>query len=234
MNKLLKFLGIRVPDEPVQALEPGPEAPAVDLEIYNGLRVEVTTMDDRLLFVATLLGLHQDQGTLFQTSEAAIAPKEEGIPVKIRGYSNRQARAVYLEGNMMPGKKDEWPVEGLTLVRTANDRAFFRQETDAEVLITPVGRIGAQQETGKMVNISVGGACIRLKGQHHPGDKFLLKVRLHDEQGEMVFVCEVRRAIEKDGGWYEYGCRFVQLSENEQNRIAQSIYDLQRQKRFSA
>lgn len=231
MKKLLQqILGRAATKEKVQALET--EKPAVDLEIYNGLRVEVTTVDDRMLFAATLLGLQADKGILQQTSEAVIQPKEEGLPVKIRGFSNREMKAVYLEGTILPGEKGAWPVAGLSHIKTANDRAFFRQATDAEVNVAQLGRIGAKDEIGRMMNISVGGVCIYVKGRYHVGDKLILKVKIQDNQGEMVIVCEIRRAIEKNDG-YEYGCRFVQLSENEQNKIAQSIYEMQRQKRYS-
>lgn len=58
-----------------------------ELQIYSGMRVEVTTMDGRMLFVAKLMDLHGNQAELHQYSEADLS-QEEPFPVRIRGYSS--------------------------------------------------------------------------------------------------------------------------------------------------
>ena len=42
---------------------------------------------------------------------------------------------------------------------------------------------------------------------------------------------QVMRVIEKDGGKFEYGCRFLELTEEDQEKITQNIFAAQRQKR---
>ena len=59
------------------------------MEIYSGMRVEVTAFDGRMLFVAKLMGPHGNQAELHQYSEAAIS-QEEPLPVRIRGYSGKK------------------------------------------------------------------------------------------------------------------------------------------------
>lgn len=229
MNRLLQLFSKT--KETSKTAKPEPEAPAAALEAYNGLRVEVTSMTEILLFVATLLAVEGDTGKLHPVTQARVNPKEEGVPVKIRGFSTGENKAVYLEGRIFPEDAGDWKAEGLSLVRTANDRAFFRHETQMEAHLAPIGKIGAQEEACKLLNISVGGACVRATGRYDVGDKFLLKVGLQEGKGETVFFSEVRRAIEKDGGMFEYGCRFTQLSELEQEQITQAIFDLQRIRR---
>ena len=120
----MKFLDLfrkKANEEPVNAPE---EDDGEELEIYSGMRVEVTTEEGRLIFVAKLLGLRGNQAELHQYSEAEIALPEEPIHVRIRGYSDRDRKAVYMEGNISPKPNSIWQVEGLTLVQVGNDRAF--------------------------------------------------------------------------------------------------------------
>ena len=39
------------------------------------------------------------------------------------------------------------------------------------------------------------------------------------------------RIIEKDGGKFEYGCQFLELTEEDQGKITQNIFAVQRQRR---
>ena len=43
--------------------------------------------------------------------------------------------------------------------------------------------------------------------------------------------CEVLRVIDKGDSKFEYGCRFLELAEADQDRITQNIFDAQRKKR---
>ena len=107
---------------------PAPQAGEAqeELEIYSGMRVEVTTMEGRLLFVAKLLGLHDDKAELHQYSESDEFQEGESIHVRIRGYSDHDRKAVYMEGRISPMPHHIWQVEELTVARIGNDRAFFQ------------------------------------------------------------------------------------------------------------
>ena len=56
-------------------------------------------MDGRMLFVAKLMGLHGEQAELHQYSEATIS-QEEPFPVRIRGYSDRDRKVVWMVGKI--------------------------------------------------------------------------------------------------------------------------------------
>ena len=86
----------------------------------------------------------------------------------------------------------------------------------------------------KLLNISVGGASISSEHRYHEGDKFLLKVKLLEDRPESAMYSKVVRVIEKDGGAYEYGCRFLELTEADQEQITRNIFAAQRKKRGSA
>jgi len=199
------------------------------LDVYSGMRVEVTTDAGEILFVAKLLGLHGDKAELHQYSESEIAQDIGTIHARIRGYSDYERKAVYMEGVITSGPQRIWQVENLTVVRVGNDRAFFRLETNLEATATTFSGLGMGERPCKLLNISVGGACITSETPYHEGDKFLLKVKLLADRPESVIYSEVMRIIHKDK--VEYGCRFLELTEEDETKITQNIFTVQRQQR---
>lgn len=202
-----------------------------ELDIYSGMRVEVTTAAGQILFVAKLMGLHGDKAELHQYSEAAIVKDVETIHARIRGYSDYERKAVYMEGIITPGPKHIWQVEELTIVRVGNDRAFFRLTTNLDATATMFRGLAMGEKPCKLLNISVGGASVSSKYRYHEGDKFLLKVRLLEDRPESVMFSQIVRVVEKDEGKFEYGCRFLELTEVDQEQITRNIFAAQRQKR---
>ena len=204
---------------------------AEELDIYSGMRVEVTGLDGRMLFVAKLMGLHGNQAELHPYSKSAVSQTEEPFPVKIRGYSDRDRKAVSMEGVIASLPEDKWSVAELKLCRVGNDRAFFRLDTDLEATATMFSGLAMGEKPCRLLNISIGGARIRSEFRYHDGDRFLLKVRLLEERPESAMFAEVMRTVEKDDAGYEYGCRFLELTEADQDQITQNIFAAQRQKR---
>lgn len=199
--------------------------------IYSGMRVEVTGLDGRMLFVAKLVGLHGNQAELHQYSESTVSQAEEPIPVRIRGYSDRDRKAVYMEGVVAPLPQNKWSVAELRVSRTGNDRAFFRLDTDLDATATMFSGLSMGEKPCRMLNISIGGARISSEYRYHDGDKFLLKVRLLEDRPESAMFSQVVRVLEKGGGKFEYGCRFLELTEVDQEQITKNIFAAQRQKR---
>ena len=202
-----------------------------DLEVYSGMRVEVTTGSGVLLFVAKMLGIHGTAATLHQYSDTELPQDGEPIPVKIRGYSDRDRKAVYLEGVISPLPNKVWQVEELTLIKIENARAFFRLDTNLDATATVFGGLSAGERPCKLLNISVGGAGIGSEYQYQMGDKFLLKVKLLEDRPVSAMYCQVLRVIEKENAPFEYGCQFLELTEEDQEKITQNIFAAQRKKR---
>ena len=223
--KIINLFGKKT-DVPPQEMENDKD----ELGIYAGMRVEVTAFDGRMLFVAKLMGLHGSQAELHQYSQAAIS-QEEPFPVRIRGYSDRDRKAVYMEGVIAPLPQNKWSVTELKVCRIGNDRAFFRLDTNLDATATMFSGLTMGEKPCKLLNISIGGACIGSESRYHEGDKFLLKVRLLEDRPESVMFSQVMRVIEKDGTGFEYGCRFLELTEADQEQITQNIFAAQRQKR---
>ena len=227
--KLFDIWRKRAEETPAQKNEKAAEEESLD--IYSGMRVEVTTDAGQILFVAKLMGLHGDKAELHQYSEAAIVKDVETIHARIRGYSDYERKAVYMEGIITPGPKHIWQVEELTIVRVGNDRAFFRLTTNLDATATMFSGLAVGEKPCKLLNISVGGASVSSEYRYHEGDKFLLKVRLLEDRPESAMFSQIVRVVEKDEGKFEYGCRFLELTEVDQEQITRNIFAAQRQKR---
>lgn len=218
---------------PKEASEEEEDLPREDPEIYSGMRVEVTTQDGMLLFAAKMVGLRRDKAELYQYTESTVSQEAEPFQVQIRGYNDRKRKAVYMEGVITPKPKHIWQVEELKVVRLGNDRAFFRLDTDLDATITTFGGFNSGEIPCKMLNISVGGACVALSHVFHEHDKFLLKVKLLEDRDTSLMYCEVLRIIERKDK-FEYGCRFLELNEADQDRITQNIFAVQLKERASS
>lgn len=198
-----------------------------ELGIYSGIRVEVTTSEGQLLFVAKLLGLRGDKGELHQYSEGVVPENDEPFRVRIRGYVDREKKAVHMEGAITPLQKNIWLVEELTVLKVGNDRAFFRLDTNLDATATMFGGLEMGEKPCRLLNISIGGASIRSKCRYHEGDKFLLKVRLLEDRPISAIFSQVVRITEKDTAEYEYGCRFLEMTEEDQEKITKNIFEAQ-------
>lgn len=135
-----------------------------------------------------------------------------------------------MEGMITPLPQSKWSVKDLKVCRIGNDRAFFRLETNLDASATMFSGLEMGEKPCKLLNISVGGARITSKSRYHEGDKFLLKVRLLEDRPESAMFSQVVRVLEQEGGKTEYGCRFLELTEEDQEKITQNIFAAQRQK----
>ena len=225
--KLFDLFGRRQKEQPPQREHEEDK----ELQIYSGMRVEVTAPDGRLLFVAQLRNLREKGAELYLYSESALPPDSEPLPACIRGYNDHNRKAVYMEGVISPMPQNIWKVEELVVRRVGNDRAFFRLDTNLDATATMFSGLSMGERPCKLLNISVGGASISSETPYHEGDKFLLKVKLLADRPESVIYSEVMRIIHKDKDKVEYGCRFLELTEEDETKITQNIFTVQRQQR---
>lgn len=209
-----------------------------ELRMFSGLRAEVTTREGNLLFVAKLVGLRGITGELqqFTDATAALPQPAEGeeptpLPVNIRGYSEKYRKAAHLEAVITPKPHRVWQAEQIRVIKTSNDRAFFRIDLDLSAVAAPIGRPGLAEEECRLLNVSVGGVRFRSKAPHYTGDKLLLKAQFLPDRDPSLMFCQVLRVIEPEKGDTEYGCKFIELNEADEDKILQIIFDLQRKKK---
>ena len=120
-----------------------------------------------------------------------------------------------------------WRREELKLVRVKNDRAFFRLETNLKAVMIPMERFGAGEVPVRVLNISGGGMGIWAECQCCKGDKLLLKVRFVPGEEMWNLFCEVVRIEEQGVAGFVYGCKWIELGEEEQKRLMGSILRLE-------
>lgn len=206
-----------------------------EVAAYSNMRVEVTTLDGHMLFVAKLMNPRGATAELHQYSEAAISPDslEGPLHVRIRGYHDHLRKAVYMEGDITPQPRHIWQVEHFIVSRVGNERAFFRLDTDLPASVTKFSGRNSGERPCQMLNISVGGARIVSDCQYWEDDKLLLTVKLLEDRDPSVMFCKVLRVIEKEEG-YEYGLQFLELNEADQDKITENIFTAQRKVRKTA
>ena len=211
---------------------PKPAQDSEDVSVYSHMRVEVTTKDGQMLFVAKLMCPQRHTAELHQYSEADVpllkdCSESEALPVHIRGYHDRLRKAVYMEGFISPMPRHIWLVSHLYVARVGNDRAFFRLDTDLPASISKFSGRSAGDFPCRLLNISVGGACVASEQRYWEGDKFLLSVKLLEDRETSSMYCQVLRVVEKEDAPFEYGCQFLELNDADQDKITENIFAAQ-------
>ena len=148
--------------------------------------------------------------------------------MRLRGYSIRKSKAAHLEGVIRPSEDERiWRAEKLALSKLENERAYFRMDVAMDASIAAVGRPGAEEEPCKLVDLSVGGVRIASPNQHQVGERLLLSVDLTPGKPPSTILCQILRVIGQERD-YEYGCRFIELNDADEDRIVQVMFALQR------
>ncbi|NBK91035.1 PilZ domain-containing protein [bacterium 1XD21-13] len=176
-------------------------------------------------FREILEGIEEKKGTSDSGKRPAFLSMERG------GYGSRGARTAPIEGEIASEREFFWRLEDLKLVRVENDRSFFRLETNLKAQVLHMERFGAGEVPARLLNISPGGAGIGTMCQCCKGDKLLLKVGLLTGEEEWRLFCQVVRIEECGVAGFVYGCRFVELGEQEQVRLREDIARLECQLR---
>lgn len=214
--------------EPVKI---SPEVKA-EPEVYAGMRVEVSAMNGNILFGGKMTDRQGERAIVYQYAQFGQIPEENELQVQIRGYNEHTRKAVHMEGTIMAKPQHVWAVEGLKVIRSGNERAFYRLETNLDATISVLGRgFNVGEHPCKMLNISIGGVCVRTNLRQYEGDKLLLKVQLMEERDVSLMFCQIVRVIENGDGTFSYGCRFLELNREDEERISHNIFSAQQKNR---
>lgn len=199
-------------------------------ELSPGLRVEVLTMENHLLFVGRLRILGGGVLELRRDTGDPLPQALYNSKVKLRGFQSN-SQPFCMNGTVGKSSRDFWQVENLEVLQSRENRSFFRQNTDLEARVVPSGRyrgLGSEMAECKVLDVSAGGARILSRNVYLEGDRFQLEVELLPEERPFSMVCQVLRIMPKKGFKYEYGCKFEGLSEQEQQRLLRAVFTIQR------
>lgn len=199
-----------------------------ELEVYSGMRVEATSEDGRVFFVARLLELRGDRAQLEPGADGSLMTRsDEPIKVTLRGYSSKEGRAVSMEGEVRVGAGKLWQIENLTLLdRQTEHRANVRVETDMEGNFTVDGRPGIPEESCRIRNMGMGGVCFSTQARRDVGDKLHLRMGRLLELDNTPLPCQILRIEARKAGSFVYGCRFLDVDETTERRLFRTMYAL--------
>lgn len=198
-----------------------------DLEVYSGMRVEVTSGDGRIFLVAKLLELRGDRALMEPGADGSLMTRlDEPLNVTLRGYSSKENRTVVMEGTVRLAPNKLWQVEHLALVEQREQRANLRVQTNMDANFVLSDRPSVPEEHCRVLNMGMGGLCIGTQARRDVGDKLLLRVEALLELDGIVLSCQILRIDTRKPGYFEYGCRFVGLTEDTERRLFRAMYAL--------
>lgn len=194
-----------------------------DLEIYTGMRVEVTTDDGRMFLAAELTDLRGDRARLLPRMDGSLLTKGDGpVPVTIRGFSSKENRVVVMKARVRLSPSGSWQAERIALVKRGDNRASVRVDVDMDGFLSFDGL----QAPCRVVNMSTGGVCVGTPVRHNVGEKLTLWLTLPVKSGTLTLPFQIVRINERRHGYFEYGCKFLALSEEQEERLTRSIFEL--------
>ncbi|MBO4914473.1 MAG: PilZ domain-containing protein [Oscillospiraceae bacterium] len=197
-----------------------------DLTQYSGMRMEAYDERGQLLFVARTIASRDGSMVLRPLTEARLKGFERKVPVRLRGYGGKEKGTVELECTLTARGDGGWSVENVKLADKKSDRSFFRQETEYFGEVVPMRQNDIRSVPCRLVNISSHGVCISTQEEFKPGDRLLLTSRILKEWELTPLMCVVRRGTRKRG-LYEYGCEFVDLTDQMESIITRAIMEMQ-------
>lgn len=198
-----------------------------DLDVYSGMRVEVTSGDRRIFLVAKLLELRGDRAELEPGANGSLlAWSDQPQRVTLRGYSSKENRTVVMEGTIRMGANKLWQAERLCLVEQNEHRANIRIETDMEGAFVLSDRPCVPEEHCWVKNMGMGGVCLGSQARRDVGDKIMLRIERLLELDGVWLPCQILRIDTRRSGYFEYGCRFLPLDEELERRLFRAVYAL--------
>ncbi len=196
-------------------------------KLYSGMKVEVLTPNNNLLYVGTLK-LYGAGVLEVRAEEGSQVPQAiYGQEVKLRGFQ-KNSQAFTLYGNVCRSSSTFWHIEKLKSLQSRDSRGFFRQTADVTGTIIPNMRYRDQEQVScKLLDVSASGARILTRKAFPEGAMFLLETTIVPDEPPFSITCQVLRILEHRRDM-EYGCQFVGLPDKEQERLLQAIFVLQR------
>lgn len=222
---ILKAVPEHQPEQESESRENSGQVP----ELCPGMKVEVLTMENHLIFVGRMEAAGKGVLRLRRETGDPLPQVLYNSKIKLRGF-RRDSQPLFLCGTVRENTRDFWQLENVELLQDRENRNFFRQSTDLDACVRPNGHRGAGWETAdcKVLDISAGGARILTKNVYQEGDFFQLEAALLPNELPFSITCQVLRVVPKGGSKYEYGCRFEALEEKERQRLLRAIFTIQR------
>lgn len=199
------------------------DAPLAGME--SGTLVEVLSLENHLLFVATVRIIDKDHIELREETDQYVPQVEYNQKVKVRAFRSSE-RVLALYGQVCGSSASFWRLDRLEAIKTPEKRDFFRQNIRLEAQIR--GMQDSKSQSCRLLDISAGGALVRCQ-EHFQAGQLVRLIGVHLTPGEDAFnfTCRIQRVLPGES-YTDYGCRFVQLDSKDEDRLMRAILILQR------
>ena len=207
-------------------------------DLYTGMRVEVLTPANRLIFIGRVELLKASLLQVTEENGQNVPWVEYNTKVKLRGF--QQGGAPFsLYGYICGSSEKFWRIDRLETLQKEELRRFYRQIVSIPGTVMCVNQIFSQNDGQKnkvpgvvpctILDLSGGGVRLRCNKptQFEVGDWLFLSADdpLNGENC-MNYTCCVRRVVAGKESC-EYGCEFDGLTETEQERLLQIVMTIQ-------
>jgi len=216
-------------EEEEQAAQLSPKLPenAVTGELFEGMRIDVTTKEGALLLTGRVVERASDSLTLGRLpGDLSFKITPLNSIVSLSGY-DKKLIPICLSAVVAESTRTALKLTRLKVENHAEGREAFRLPYTAPVSIYRMDDERLQNpEECTLINISTGGCCIQSDYVHIEDEVMRLKVKLED-YAPLNFVGQVVRCSDRGRGKFWYGILFAQLTDQEISALNKTLYNLQ-------
>lgn len=204
-----------------------------DFDIYEGMRVDVLTLQNRLTFTGRVDRYRDGTMTIREARDYDLPPVVYNKEVRLRFVRNDES--VVLHGKVCGSSKRIWKVDRLESKFNKEQRVYFRQRLSTNPPATCYrssrkGGVREKEVPCEILDVSAGGLLIKCQEEYNLGDRLMVDgISIAENEENFMFACQVRRVGEKVESYRNYGCQFEAVSEKEQDRLLRAIFTAQRE-----
>lgn len=203
-----------------------------------GSRCMVLTEDNNFLFAGELTRYDEAQNVIWveekivqqkNASQDVHQPVKPGDVLKLHIKVGNKNRLILIEGTVRQAAKQYFCMLPSSLIEKPDERAYFRQPVMASSLISFVNR-NASSAPCMIVDLSATGIALQSNKLYQLGDYLWMYNQAIIPNGALhnLEFLVVRKKTLKDGIYrYFYGCQFVNLSSDEEDKLFSEIFALQ-------
>jgi len=200
------------------------------LNRYEGMRLEVLDRSEKLMFVAYAI-ITPAGMALRPLTNVNVERGEKRVRALLLGYDDETDKPVYLECIITERKDGAWDADDVKLADRPTGRRYHRQDIRVAGEVMPMRQNDIKRERCSIINASANGVCIRSDAVFRLGDRLLLTSSLLKEWAVSPLMITVRRCTKK-GGSFEYGCEFVELTEETEKLILKALREIEVRRRW--
>ena len=207
------------------------------LEVEVGMLLEVLSASNEVLFRARVTDFDGESIRIQNDNGGEVPPVVYNTEYKLRGYLEDDRRVVY-HGTVCGSTKTMWKMDQLANWFTWEKREFFRQNISVEAVLTRIKWAEDKADDPlreendmncKLLDVSGGGVLIACDASFAVGDQLrVTNAAILPDAEPFSFRCSIRR-VQQARYTNLYGCQFLRMSPNDQDRLVRAIFTLQRE-----